>query len=238
MKFRIKYFFILSAILFLSCLPIYNSNSLETNVTDFSPPVPYHCANPTDESNVTQTTTVTVGNATSDYYFDSHLIYANKSTCIKIILKNESPSVYHGFFIDEVGGGNESVVDANLTGRNIDAVEIEVENNSSDVGFGPGLNVFYIATPFVEANFSYYCDEPGHVAMLNERGTLVVGDFYISSSPSIETSTIDLLTTGSTSVRSSSNQSNDHITGTTGGFELVPLVMVIGLIIILKKRLQ
>ena len=51
---------------------------------------------------------------------------------------------------------------------------MDVDNATADISFGPGINVFYIATPWVGAKFTFFCEQPGH-RTIGEEGTLYIG---------------------------------------------------------------
>lgn len=143
---------------------------------DWVPNVPYSCATPMDESNVTQILAIQAGTPGVPISYNTTTLYANLGACVKLVL-NDSVSLWHDFTLDKVsstGNDNNSIPDANLNKAEINAIDMDVSNSTADVGFGPGLNVFYAWMPTVKSSFTYYCGQPGHEAA-GMKGTLYVG---------------------------------------------------------------
>ena len=143
------------------------------NAINFVPVYPYSCANQTDESNVTYTIGITISTPTDLLKFNTSTLEVPTSACVKLIFHNAAPDLYHDFIIEEVGGGKPDVIDADLSGPNIDAIDMIIQNSTADIGFGPGNNVFYFYTPHVPSEFTYFCEQPGH-RPAGEFGTLKV----------------------------------------------------------------
>lgn len=143
---------------------------------DWVPNVPYNCANPMDESNVTQILAISVGSISNPISYNTTSLYANLGACVKIILVN-NVNIQHSFTIDKVsstGNYNNSVDDADLTKAQINSIDMDIMNSTDNVGFGPGINAFYAWMPQVQSQFKYYCGISGHEAA-DEKGTLFVG---------------------------------------------------------------
>ena len=138
---------------------------------------PEHCSNATEEK--------VVGMVTGDKFNVSE-IKVSKGECFTIVIQNTDATEEHDFVIDEVGGGNHSVVDADLSGPNIDHVDFDSATPTTNYGWGAnGINKFNVSAPNVDATFTYYCDVPGHKenGML---GKLIVGNGGSKSSPGFE----------------------------------------------------
>lgn len=142
------------------------------------PNAPYSCANPMDESNVTQIFAIQAGSITpkSMVSFNTSGLYANLGACIKIVLVDVVP-IHHDFTIDKVsstGNTNNSIDDANLNKAELNSIDMDTDNNTANVGFGPGINVFYSWMPKVKSKFLYFCGQPGHEDT-GMKGYLYVG---------------------------------------------------------------
>ena len=134
---------------------------------------PEHCTSPKEEK--------VVGMIVNDK-FNVTEIKVDKGECFTIVIQNTDSTEEHDFVIDEVGGGNHSVIDANLAGPNIDHVDFDSETPTSDYGYGTtGINKFNVQAPNVDATFVYYCDVPGH-RQNGMEGKLIVGNGASSKS--------------------------------------------------------
>ena len=135
-----------------------------TNYPDFAPNVPYDsCANETNTAGVQYTLNLAEGTADDQIQFNTTTLVAPKDACVAIVIRNLSPDVVHDLVIEEVTGAN-----------GINHLDMDVDNATANIGWGPGLNVFFIHTPNVDAQFTYFCEQPGHRAQGME-GTLYVG---------------------------------------------------------------
>ena len=140
------------------------------------PNAPYSCANQTDETNVTQILAIQAGSADTPITYNTTNLYADKGACVKFVLV-DVVNLHHDFTLDKVvttGNTDPTVQDADLTKAQINTIDMDTMNNTDDVGFGPGINVFYSWMPQVDAHFTYFCGQPGHRAQGME-GTLWVG---------------------------------------------------------------
>ena len=137
---------------------------------------PEHCTTPDKQ--------VVVGVQIGVTKFNVSTINVNKGECFTIVFQNLDPNIIHDFVIDEVGGGNHSVIDANLNGPNIDHVDFDSAGPTVDYGYGAnGINKFNVHAPNVDATFQYYCDVAGHKEG-GMYGSLIVGAGAGSSSSS------------------------------------------------------
>ena len=117
----------------------------------------------------------------------------------------------HSFVIDKVGGvSNSQIDDANLSDAQINAINMVIDNSTADVGFGPGENVFYAWMPQVPAQFTYYCEQPGH-RTAGEQGTLYIGSHSqtIGINQGVQTTSVPEGTTSTTSNTSVVLANND-----------------------------
>ena len=154
---------------------------------DWVPNAPYSCANPMDESNVTQILAISAGSTSVPISYNTTSLYAELGACVKFVLVDKV-ALHHDFTIDKVsstGNTNNSIDDANLAKAEINAIDMDTMNSTDDVGFGAGINVFYAWMPQVQSKFTYYCGQPGHETS-GMKGTLYVGYTKPTSSPGFE----------------------------------------------------
>lgn len=136
------------------------------NYPDFAPNVPYDCADESDQSTVDATLHLGAGTADNQIKFNTTTLVAPKDSCVALVLRNLSPAITHDLVIEEVTN------DPN--GANIAHVDMDVNSSTANVGWGPGLNVFFFKTPNVDAQFTYFCEQTGHEDA-GMKGTLYVG---------------------------------------------------------------
>ena len=128
---------------------------------------PEHCTAPDKQ--------VVVGVQIGVTKFNVSTINVNKGECFTIVFQNLDSSMEHDLVIDEVGGGNHSVIDANHNGPNIDHVDFDSAGPTVNYGYGAnGINKFNVQAPNVDATFQYYCDVAGHKEG-GMYGSLIVG---------------------------------------------------------------
>ena len=154
-------------------LAMFNVVSMVSAESDY----PDHCTNSKEDK--------VVGMETGNQ-FNVTKINVDKGECFTIVIQNKDETAGHDFVIDEVGGGNRSIIDADLSGPNIDHVDFDSETPTTDYGWGAnGINKFLVHAPNVDATFTYYCDVPGHKedGML---GKLIVGNGGSKSSPGFD----------------------------------------------------
>lgn len=195
-----------------------------TNFPDFQPNVPYVCANQFDQSNVTFTLNLADGTPDDQLKFNTTSLVAPKDACVALVYKNLSPDVVHDLVIEAVNGT-----------AGITHVDMDVYNSTANIGWGPGVNVFFFHTPNVDAQFTYFCEQPGHRA-IGEVGTLFVGTGPSSSSSSTSSSLSSPIGSGESS-QSTSTSTYNTINGQTPSFEFLEVFLgFLFVVIVYQKR--
>ena len=142
-----------------------------TNYPDFAPNVPYDsCASQNDTSGVQYTLNLGEGQTKADgdgLKFNTTTLIAPKDACVALVIRNYSPDIVHDLVIEEVTGA-----------AGINHVDMDVDNATANIGWGPGLNVFFFHTPNADAQFTYFCEQPGH------RQSGMEGTLYVGAGPS------------------------------------------------------
>lgn len=191
------------------------------NAKDWVPNVPYSCANQMDETNVSQILAIQAGTSSASIAYNTTQLYANVGACVKFVLV-DIVDMHHDFVIDKItstGNIDPMVQDANLSRAEINTIDMDVMNSTYDIGFGPGINIFYAWMPQVPSHFTYYCSLPGHEAN-GMRGTL-----WVEASNS-----------GTSSSSQSSSSSSESSIAPTPGFGVVELFLGSLCVVIIQKN--
>ena len=186
---------------------------------NFQPNVPYVCADQYDQSNVTATLNLAEGTPNDQIVFNTSTLVAPKDACVALVIRNLSPDVVHDLVIEEVAGA-----------AGITHVDMDVYNSTSNIGWGPGLNVFFFHTPNADAQFTYFCEQPGHEAQ-GEKGTL-----YVGAGPSSLSLPFGLGQSSQSSSTSTTTSTYNTINGQTPSFEFIEVLVGFMVIIILNHK--